>query len=178
MKRLSLILFILIINLTNAQIERKSDNLEIWTFSIGNFIQLNAEKIIEKKYPFKIVGVAGDAITEELIDSVKIHNRKIWNYLDSNGYSISKTTFESDLESEISRIKLAIAISQSNEIISKLLSDLSERNLQNYTELNKINDEIYEFRIYSFDLKNIDKEQLFEMKFTSDLKHNKIDIAE
>ena len=168
----------MIFNLTNAQIERKSDTLEIWTFSIGNFIQLNAEKIIEKKYPFKIIGVAGDVITENLIDSVNTRNNKIWNYLDSNGYSNSKKTFETDLNSESNRIKTAIAISQSNEIVSELYSDLRKRNLQNYTELNKINDDIYEFIIYSFDLKNIDKEQVFELKFTSDLKNKKIEIAE
>ena len=95
MKILTNILILLISNLTLAQIEKKNDTLEVWTlFSIGNFVNQNAGKIIEKEWPFKVKGIAGDSFIESLIDSVEIHNNKIWNYLDSNGYSNSKKKIE------------------------------------------------------------------------------------
>ncbi|WP_417888205.1 hypothetical protein [Zunongwangia sp.] len=179
MKILTNILILLISNLTLAQIEKKNDTLEIWTlFSIGNFVNQNAEKIIEKEWPFKVKGIAGDSFVEGLIDSVEIHNNKIWNYLDSNGYSNSKKKFESDLLAEIIRIKKAVEISQSNKTVAELYAKLRKRNLQNYTELKKVNNTKYEFTIFSFDLKNIEKEQEFEFKLIFDLKKEKIKIIE
>ena len=179
MKILTNILILLISNLTLAQIEKKNDTLEVWTlFSIGNFVNQNAEKIIEKEWPFKIKGIAGDSFIESLIDSVEIHNNKIWNYLDSNGYSNSKKKFEADLLAEIIRIKKALEISQSNRKVSELYAKLRKRKLQDYTELKKENNTKYEFTVFSFDLKNIEKEQNFEFKFTSDLKKEKIKIIE
>tara|TARA_R110002051_G_scaffold65517_1_gene118759 strand:- start:196 stop:735 length:540 start_codon:yes stop_codon:yes gene_type:complete len=179
MKILTNILILLISNLTLAQIEKKNDTLEIWTlFSIGNFVNQNAEKIIEKEWPFKVKGIAGDSFVEGLIDSVEIHNNKIWNYLDSNGYSNSKEKFESDLLAEIIRIKKAVEISQSNKTVAELYAKLKKRNLQNYTELKKVNNTKYEFTIFSFDLKNIEKVQDFELKLISDLKKEKIKIVE
>jgi hypothetical protein len=164
-------------NLTGAQIDKKSDTLEIWTlFSIGNFVNQNAERIVEKEWPFKIKGVAGDSFLEELIDSVEIHNKRIWTSLDSNGYTDSKKKFESDLLSEVKRIKKAVEISLENKIISELYSNLRKIKLQNYTELYKINDNYYEFKVYSFDLENIEKEQVFECKFDTDLKTQKAKI--
>jgi len=59
MKKLTIILTMLISNLTSAQIEKRADTLEILTlFSIGNFVNQNAERIVEKKWPFKIKGIA------------------------------------------------------------------------------------------------------------------------
>ena len=179
MKNLTIIITLLISTLTLAQIEEKPDSLEIWTlFSIGNFVNHNAEKIIEKEWPFKIKGIAGDSFTENLIDSVEIHNNKIWSYLDSNGYSNSKKKFESDILAEITRIKNAVKISQSSKTVSKLYEKLRKKGLQNYTELKKENNNKYEFTIYSFDLKSIDKEQVFEMRFTSHLKNKQVKIIE
>ncbi len=121
MKKLIIILTLLIFNLTSAQIEKKSDTLEIWTlFSIGNFVNQNAERIVEKKWPFKIKGIAGDAFLEDLIDSLEIHNNKVWKYLDENGYSDSKEKFEKDLLAEIKRIKKAINISNSDRKVIAL----------------------------------------------------------
>ena len=75
MKKLAFILIILISHLTSAQVEKKSDTLEIWTlFSIGNFVNQNAERIVEKKWPFKIKVIAGDAFPLDLIDSVAYRN--------------------------------------------------------------------------------------------------------
>ena len=178
MKIITNIIILLISNLTLAQIENKNDTLEIWTFSIGNFINLNAEKIVSKEYPFEIKAVAGDVLTENLIDSVEIHNRNVWNYLDSNVFSISRKRFESDLLDESNRIKKAVEISQSNKTVSELYAKLRKRNLQNYTELKKVNNTKYEFTIFSFNLENIEKEQEFELKFISDLKKEKIKIIE
>ncbi|MCL7765452.1 hypothetical protein MPF19_18700 [Polaribacter sp. Z014] len=179
MKILTNILILLISNLTLAQIEKKNDTLEIWTlFSIGNFVNQNAEKIIEKEWPFKVKGIAGDSFVEGLIDSVEIHNNKIWNYLDTNGYSNSKKKFESDLLAEIIRIKKAVEISQSNKTVSELYTKLRKRKLQNYTELKKENNTKYEFTVFSFDLKNLERKQDFEFKFISDLKKEKTKIIE
>ena len=179
MKILTNILILLISNLTLAQIEKKNDTLEIWTlFSIGNFVNQNAEKIIEKEWPFKVKGIAGDSFVEGLIDSVEIHNNKIWNYLDTNGYSNSKKKFESDLLAEIIRIKKAVEISQSNKTVSELYTKLRKRKLQNYTELKKENNTKYEFTVFSFDLKNLERVQDFEFKFISDLKKEKTKIIE
>lgn len=171
MKKIAVILILLIPNLISAQVENKADTLEIWTlFSIGDFINQNAERIVEKKWPFKIRGIAGDAFEEGLIDSVEIHNGRIWNYLDSNGYTNSKEKFESDLRVEADRIKKVVAISETNKAVSELLANLRKRKLQNYTELNKVNDNLYEFTIYSYDSENLEKEQVFEGKFQTDLK--------
>ena len=169
----------LISNLTSAQIERKIDTLEIWTlFSIGNFVNQNAERIVEKKWPFKIKGIAGDAFVEDLIDSVEIHNNRVWNYLDANGYSNSKKKFETDLLTEIKRIKKAVDISNSDKKVIALFDKWRKNGLHNFTKLNKLSDAKYEFSLYSFDINNLDKEETFELKFISDLDKEKIKIIE
>ena len=179
MKILTNILILLISNLTLAQIEKKNDTLEVWTlFSIGNFVNQNAEKIIEKEWPFKIKGIAGDSFIESLIDSVEIHNNKIWNYLDSNGYPNSKKKFESDLLAEIIRIKKVVNISNSNKKVISLFDKWRKNGRHNYTELNKLNDFKYEFLLYSFDVKDLDKGQTFELKYIVDLKKEKVKIIE
>ena len=175
-KNLTIILALFISNLTFAQVEKKTDSLEIWTlFSIGNFINQNAEKIIEKEWPFKIKGIAGDSFPEDLIDSVEIHNDKIWNYLDSNGYFDSRKKFESDLLAEIIKIKKAVEISNTDKKVAELFEKWRKNKRQNYTELNKINDKKYEFILYSFDVNDLDKGQTFETKFIVDLTKEKIE---
>lgn len=160
----------MISHLSLAQVEKKTDSLEIWTlFSFGNFINQNAEKIIQKEWPFKIKGIAGDSFPEDLIDSVEVHNNKIWNYLDSIGYSDSKKKFESDLLAEIIQIKKAVEISKTDKKVAQLFKKWRKNKRQNYTELNKINDAKYEFILYSFDINDLDKGQTFEKKFIVDL---------
>ncbi|MBC8884132.1 hypothetical protein H9X57_14540 [Flavobacterium piscinae] len=97
------ILFISIILDVNAQ--KQKDSLEIWTYSIGNFVNLNAEKIIERKFPFKIKAVSGDVLSEESIESIEKHNSKVWNYIDSLGYNNIKEEYNLELKAEINRIK-------------------------------------------------------------------------
>ncbi len=179
MKNIISILAFLITNLSFGQIDKISDTLEVWTlFSTGNFINQNAEKIVQKDWPFKIKGVAGDAIPEGLIDSVEIHNKRVWNYLDSIGYSNSKENFESDLLEEIKRIKKAVEITHSNKAVTELFDNLHKKNLHRYDELNKINKDKYEFKIYSYDLDNLEKDEVFEMKIITDLKSEKAIIID
>ena len=179
MRKIFSILAFLISNLSFAQIDKISDTLEIWTvFSTGNFANENAEKIVEKNWPFKIKGIAGDTFSEDIIDSIDVHNKRIWNYLDSIGYSNSKEKFESDLLEEIRQIKKAVEISNSHKKVSDLYKNLRKKNLQNYTELIKKDQYKYEFIVYSFDLDNLDKEESFELKFLTDLKKGKTTIIE
>ena len=179
MKKLIIILTLLISNLTSAQIEKKIDTLEIWTlFSIGNFINQNAERIVEKNWPFKIKGIAGDTFAEFEIDSVEIHNNKVWAYLNANGYSDSKRKFESEFLAERKRIKKVVDISNSNKKVISLFDKWRKNGRHNYTELNKLNDFKYEFLLYSFDVKDLDKGQTFELKYIVDLKKEKVKIIE
>lgn len=176
-KSLIVLLVLLFSNLALSQIENKSDSLEIWTlFSIGNFVNHNTEKILEKEWPFKIKGIAGDSFAEELIDSVEIHNNKIWDFLNSNGYSDSKKKFESDYIAEAGRINEALNLLNKNKILSELFQSLRKNKRQIYTELKKINDIKYEFTLYSFDQENTGKGQIFEKKFFVDLNEQKIEI--
>ena len=179
MKNLIIILTLLIFNLTSAQIEKKMDTLEIWTlFSIGNFANQNAERIVEKKWPFKIKGIAGDSFVEDMIDSVEVHNNRIWKYLDANGYSDSKKKFETDLLTEIKRIKKAVDISNSDKKVNALFDKWRKNGLHNFTKLNKLSDVKYEFLLYSFDINDLEKKETFELKFISDLEKEKIKIIE
>ena len=177
MKNAIIILTLLISNLTSAQIERENDTLEIWTlFSIGNFVNQNAERIVEKKWPFKIKGIAGDSFMEDLIDSVEIHNNRVWTYLDANGYSDSRKKFEMDLLTEIKQIKKAVDISNSDKKVVSLFEKWRKNGQQNYTELNKLTDVKYEFSLFSFDVNDLDKGQTFELKFIVDLDKEKIKV--
>lgn len=177
MKKLIIIFTLLISNLTYTQIEKRTDTLEIWTlFSRGNFINQNAERIVEKNWPFKIKGIAGDTFAEDLIDSVEIHNNRIWNYLDANGYSDSKKKFETDLLREIKRIKKAVDISNSDKKVIALFDKWRKNGLHNFTKLNKLSDVKYEFSLYSFDVNDLDKDQTFEMRFIVNLTEKKITI--
>jgi len=177
MKKTTIILIIMVSQLVSAQIEEDTDTLEIWTFfSIGNFVNQNAERIVEKKWPFKIKGVAGDVFEKELEDTVEVHNICIWAYLDANGYSNSKKEFEIDLHAEINRIKKAVEISNENQTFIELFEKLRKSNHQNYTELNKISDEKYVFLIYSYDVNDLNQGQTFELKYMVDLSNEKIEI--
>lgn len=179
MQKLITILILLISNLTSAQIEKETDTLEIWTlFSIGNFVNQNAERIVEKKWPFKIKGIAGDAFAEDLIDSVEIHNNRVWNYLDANGYSNSKKKFKTDLLTEIKQIKKAVDISNSDKKVIALFDKWREKGLHNFTKLNKLSNVKYEFLLYSFDINDLDRVETFELKYIADLEKDKIEIIE
>ena len=163
--------------MTSAQIEKETDTLEIWTlFSIGNFVNQNAERIVEKKWPFKIKGIAGDTFAVDLIDSVEIHNNRVWNYLDANGYSNSKKKFKTDLLTEIKQIKKAIDISNLDKKVIALFDRWRKNGLHNFTKLNKLSDAKYEFSLYSYDINNLDKEETFELRFIADLDKEKIKI--
>ena len=177
MKKLIFILTLLISNSTTAQIENKVDSLEILTlFSVGNFVNQNAERIVEKNWPFTIKGIAGDVFPEEWIDSVEACNSKIWKYLDANGYFNSKRKFETELLSEIKRIKKAVDLSDSDKKVISLLNKLRTNGRLNFTELNKLSDVKYEFLLYSFDINDLDKGHIFELKYIADLDKEKIKI--
>lgn len=112
------------------------------------------------------------------MDSLEIHNNRIWAFLDSIGYTNSKDKFQTDLLAEINRIKKAQIIAESDKIVCNLFTKLQKTNRQNYTELKKINDENYEFIVYSFDLENLDEKQILEMIFAVDLRNEKAIILE
>ncbi|RXR34779.1 hypothetical protein EQG68_02395 [Flavobacterium piscinae] len=168
------ILFISIILDVNAQ--KQKDSLEIWTYSIGNFVNLNAEKIIERKFPFKIKAVSGDVLSEESIESIEKHNSKVWNYIDSLGYNNIKEEYNLELKAEINRIKKAIEISKSNKRITKLYLKLKDQNLGNFIKLSKKDNNIYNFKVYSFDLNKIENNENLILDFSIDIKKNKIYI--
>ena len=175
MKKIITIITLVISYLSVAQTVKETDTLEVWTlYSSGNFVNENAERIVAKNWPFRIKGIAGDVFTEEVADSVEIHNSNIWKYLDSNGYSDAKKKFESDMRAEITRIKKAVEMADSEPMVDDLLRKLREKKRQNYTELKKLSPEKYEFTLYSFDVSDLDKGQSFEMKFIADLSTSKI----
>jgi hypothetical protein len=175
MKKIVVIVTFLISNLGVAQMEKKTDTLEVWTlFSTGNFVNENAERIVAKNWPFRIKGIAGDVFTEEVANSVEIHNSNIWKHLDSNGYSDAKKKFESDMRAEIKQIKKAVEMADSEPMVNDLLRKLREKKRQNYTELKKLTNEKYQFTLYSFDLNDLDKGQTFEMIFIADVNTHKI----
>ncbi len=179
MRKIIPILAFIITRLSFGQVDKAPDTLEVWTvFSTGNFVNQNAEKIVAKNWPFRIKGIAGDAISEGIIDSLQLHNNRVWNYLDANGYNNSKEEFESELLQENNRIKKAVEISNSDKNVSELYAKLRKSGLQNYTELSKINNTRYEFTVYSYDLNHLEKDQVFEMKFITDLENGKTGIIE
>jgi hypothetical protein len=150
--------------------EKSTDTLEIWTlFSKGNFVNLNAERIVEKKWPFKIKGIAGDVFPEELMDSVDIHNKRVWNYLDAHGYVNSQKEFETELVSEIKRIKKAVDIANADKRVKALIEKWRKDERLNYTELNKLSDVKYEFLLFSFEIDGLPTEHRFELKYIADL---------
>lgn len=179
MRKIISILAFIITQLSSGQVDKTPDTLEVWTvFSIGNFINQNAEIIVAKNWPFRIKGIAGDMISEGINDSLEIHNNRVWNYLDTNGYANSQQKFETDLLEEINRIKKAVEISNSDKNVAELYTNLQKSGLQNYTELSKINNSQYEFTVYSFNLNDLEKDQVFEMKFITDLEDGKTTILE
>lgn len=179
MRKIISILACIITQLSFGQVDKTPDTLEVWTaFSTGNFINQNAEIIVAKNWPFRIKGISGDAISEGTIDSLEIHNNRVWKYLDTNGYANAKQKFESDLLEEINRIKKAVEISNSDKTVSDLYTNLQKSGLQNFTELSKINNSQYEFTVYSFNLNDLEKDQVFEMKFITDLEDGKTTILE
>jgi hypothetical protein len=113
-----------------------------------------------------------------LIYSVESQNNRVWNYLDSNGYTNSKEKFESDLLEEIKRIKKAVEITNSHKAVSDLFFNLREKNLHRYEELNKLNNNEYQFKIYSYDLNNLEEDAVLELKILTDLKSENSRIVE
>lgn len=179
MKNIIVILPLFFSNLTFAQIENRIDTLEIWTLnSIGNFVNKNAERIVEKNWPFKIKGIAGDVFFDFEFDSVQRHNDEVWALLDKHGYTNSKKKFESDFFAEKKRIKKVVDISNMNEKIISIFNKLKKNGRQNYVKLNKLNDFKYEILLYSFNIMHLDKEETFEQKYIVDLKNEKIQIIE
>lgn len=179
MKHFFITVTLLMSGLTSAQIEHKADTLEIWTLcSVGNFVNQNTERIVEKKWPFKIKGIAGDVFPEELIDFIESHNNTVWSYLDANGYAEPRKHFETDLLSEIKRIKQAVAISNSDKKVKALLDTWRQNGRHNYTKLNKLSDVKYEFLLYSFDMNDLNKEETFELKYIVDLDKEQITVIE
>ncbi|RZS90563.1 hypothetical protein [Aquimarina brevivitae] len=166
MKKLTLLVSLLFAQLTVSQTAVDNDTLEIWTvFSTGNFVRQHAERIVAQKWPFSIKGVAGDVVSDELMDTVTLHNQRIWKYLDLNGYVDSKNQFEMDMGQEVQRIQKAVDIADAHPKVKKLLDKWRKSGRQPYTELKKLSLVSYEFFLYSFDLNHLEEEQKLELQY-------------
>ncbi|MGV6844555.1 MAG: hypothetical protein ACWA42_00325 [Lutibacter sp.] len=180
MKKIALyILFSLIFNLAFSQTVKEKDTLELWTmFSIGNFVNENAHRIVSEKWPFKTKSMTGDVIWKKLTDSIENHNKAIWKYLDHNGFENSEKKYQSEFNSERNRIQKAVDLSFNHPKIIKLYEKLRVENRVNYTKLRKINNSNYEFTIFSFKISEINKSEKLEFKIIINLNKNKIRIIQ
>lgn len=156
---------------TSAQHAEKIDSLKLWTiFTSGHFINTHAYEIASKNWPFTIESVAGCVISDELIDSIKRHNKLIWQFLDKNGYSNSEDQFYKEFNGEREKIEKAVDIFNANPDVVKSYDRLRLKNLTDYTQLEKVDSYKYRFTIYSFDLKEMEKEMEFQLIVLTNIK--------
>ena len=178
MKKTIIIIFLLFNTIAIFSQETNSNKtLELWTiFTIGDFVNENAHKIVSESWPFKTKSVAGDIIPEGLIDSVRNHNKRIWDKLDSMGIKNAEEKYYSELYEERTRIEKAIDILMKSQIVIALFKELRVNQCLNYTKLIKMESTKYQFDIYSFDLNGLDKPEQFEITAICDLNQVSIEI--
>lgn len=154
-------------------ISQEKNSLELWTYTIGNFVSENAHKIVSENRPFTTKAMAGDVLIAHVIDSIEQHNNQIWIILEERGNIDSKNKYFEEVHAEEIKIKKAIDLINNNQKAIRIFNRLKKKNLQIYTQLFKIKDSIYMFDIYSYSIPNIDKSEKFEIKLVVDIESNK-----
>jgi hypothetical protein len=163
------ILLLLIYSQVFSQVHPKSDSLELWTlFTTGDFVNDNANKIASKNWPFKYISKAGDCFTDELADSLKLHNNYLWKTLTNSGYINPEENYNSEFTAERERIMTCVEIVTKDSIFRQLKKRLIEETRMDYTQLIKVSETVYLFEVSSFFLNG--SSERFEKSFTVNLK--------
>lgn len=160
-----------------SQKESNQKCLELWTaFTMGDFTNLNAHKIASKDWPFKIISKTGDVVDRKILESIESHNDSIWRILEAKSYTEPKSKYFKQFKKEKKRIQTLLELVNNNSKVIKLNKSLNERSLNEYSELEKINDSIYLMKIYSFNMNNLSDELKLELKIEVNIDTNRLTI--
>jgi len=158
-----------------SQQQNKTDTLEFWTlYTSGDFINENAHRFTVKSWPFIYVSKAGDAFDDELAEEVIRHNDQLWKVLTQNGYKDPEKDYYAEYEKERTRIEIAQKLIVNDSRFQQLNERLKTAQRMNYIQLSKNSNKLYVFEIYSFDLSDLSKDQLFELRLAANIYTGKV----
>ena len=140
MRNLSLILIII---LTFSCSESNENPKRILTYGLpGQYDE--AMGIVGKKWGIEIYPVAGCMVSQNLIDSVKTENKRLWSNLDKINGSDSEKKFHSECEIVSNRMYESREIYTSEKTI-KIKLDQIKLNSDYYGELESISEDGNEY---------------------------------
>lgn len=157
-----------------SQSELKKDSLELWI--IGSFANQSAHQIVSKKWPFTTKLKAGDVIDDCLVAAIEQHNKIIWDYLESKGFKNPRNNYCLEVKIERGKIQKAVDLIDKNNKILILHEELRKKERLMNTQIEKINETEYLFRIFSFDLSDIEFSEALEIEFIINIETNNIDF--
>lgn len=107
--------------------------LTLLTYGYPDMVRENAINIILKKWGIRYYPVAGCVVTEELIDSVKIHNDSISKIIENKYGKNWERQFENQIAAEFEKQKIIADILDKVDFIKKKNGQLrKERNRLQY----------------------------------------------
>ncbi|NRD24867.1 hypothetical protein HNV10_16555 [Winogradskyella litoriviva] len=154
MRKTIIILLVFISWTTFSQSEKSPDR--ILTYGLPNFDYQKAMEFVGKKWGIELYPVAGCMVSQELMDSVKIVNKKLWKKMDSIHGMDSEKKFLKETVAEMKRINEAQKIFDSDRQIKKRIRKIKKekKGTNTYLESVSADGNIYYWTVYSFKSKN------------------------
>lgn len=151
---------------------QESNELELWTYNLGNFVNKHAHKFVASKWPFTTKAIVGDVVDNYIIDSIEKHNYKVWLYLETKGYRYAKDKYYKEVEDEATNIKKALKLVENQPEVISFIERLRLEKRMKSTKLVKINETTYKFSVFSFNINDVDVPEKFEFTAEAHIDRN------
>lgn len=122
----------------------KGEKLRLLTYGIPpDFASENAQSVIAEKWGLEFYRVGGCTLTEELVDSVRRHNKKIEELIEKKYGKSWEVTFDKEVNEELNKQKIAYSLlDKEKRIRIKQTALLKEGNALQY-HFKKLTNGIY-----------------------------------
>ncbi len=101
----------------NAQLN-KGEKLRLLTYGgPPDLDRMNAENVVAEKWGLEFVSAAGCTVTEELVDSVRRHNKKVEALIEKKYGKSWELTFDKEVNEELRKQKVASSLLNKEKII-------------------------------------------------------------
>ena len=172
----TLILIFTFLSLTTFSQESDSQNRYL-TYGTTQYYNQLAKEIVGKNWKIEIVQVSGSTVTRRIIDSVSEHNEKLWLKLDSLKGLNSSKLFHKQVATEMKRIQDSENLFNSNRKVKKRIRKIEKIRKDTATALEKVNDDVYLWTVYSLGSHNSSEFGLiYEFAVKVNIQNKKVNI--
>lgn len=152
MKKIIATLLLLLSFSLNAQTEVTSNR--ILTYGYPHFQYQKAMKFVGKNWNLEIYSVAGCVVTQQLMDSVALEDKKLWKKMDSIHGRGAKTKFYKEADMLLDNINASEKLLQKNKQVKTVLRKLKKNTTSSRIEFATVSKD---YNLYTWIIYRINK---------------------